>query len=383
MTREIFISRYSPNRTNPEDLEAITVQREELLSSAVESIRTSVLTESKHHLLFVGPRGSGKTHSITLIHHRICKMEDLKPNLRIAWLNEDETSDTLLALLLRIHRTLSFGYPEEFPPESLETILDLTDRDAATDAATDLLLQQLGNRTLFIMLKNLDALFRDMTGIEQKRWRALIQNHPQFCTLATAQRLFNGVSSQDEPFFGFFQITHLHPFKVDDATDLLIKLARLKDDPDLADCINSPRGRARIRALHHLTGGNQRLFIILSDFIDRDSLEELVGPFEELVDEQLTPYYQERLRWLPTLQRKIVEFLCSAHKPMPVKEIARQLFATHPTIAGQLRDLRKMGYVTSNQRGRESLYELSEPLMRLSSQVKDAKGRTPLRLFVS
>ncbi|WP_309379989.1 tetratricopeptide repeat protein [Cerasicoccus frondis] len=376
------ISRFSPNWSDPSALEAITVAREELISKAVDAVHDSSLTKNKHHLLFVGPRGSGKTHLITLVHHRISGMGEVMKKLRIAWLNEDETSDTLLSLLLRVHRALAREYPQEFPADSTEAIYDLSDVNAASDAITKLVLKQLAEHTLLILVENLDAIFAEFNDVEQKRWRALIQNHPHFCTVATAQRLFDGVSDRDAPFFGFFDVHHLKPFSVEHATELLVKVAREKDDAELAVFIASPRGRARIRALHHLTGGNQRLFIILSEFINRKTLEELVRPFEELVDEQLTPYYQERLRWLPTLQRKIVEFLCTIAKPQPVKAISRQLFSSSQTISSQLVSLRRMGYVQSRKRGKESLYELAEPLMRLSHEVKEAKGRTPLRILV-
>ena len=36
----------------------------------------------------------------------------------------------------------------------------------------------------------------------------------------------------------------------------------------------------------------------------RESLDELAGPFEKMADE-LTPYYQERMRWLTPQQRQI------------------------------------------------------------------------------
>src|ERR1039458_3352959 len=101
-----------------------------------------------------------------------------------------------------------------------------------------------------------------------------------------------------------------------------------------------------------------------------------------MVDERLTPYYQERLRWLSPLQRKIVEFLCFRPNPVAVKVIADRLFAEHGTITSQLKKLREMGYVASNPRGRESLYELAEPLMRLSMQVKDTRDHQPLELIV-
>ena len=377
------ISRFSPNWSDPEVLEAITVAREHLISDAVEKVRESALTANKHHLLFIGPRGSGKTHLITIIHHRISKMRDLKSPLCIAWLNEDQTCDSLLSLLLQIHQALSKAHPEFFPASSLEPIYNENDRLDATHKLTELLLKQTGDKTLLILIENLDLLFHEFDEAEQKRWRAFIQDYPIFCTVATGQRLFHGVSNSDAPFYGFFDLNHLKPFSATEAAEMLGKIAKENHDTELRSFIQSNRGRGRTRALHHLTGGNQRLFVILSDFINKDSLDDLVKPFEELVDEQLTPYYQERLRWLPTLQRRIVEFLCSSPKPQPVKAIERHLFVKHQTISSQLADLRKMGYVISKKRGRESLYELAEPLMRLSYEVKEAKGRTPLRLLVN
>jgi tetratricopeptide (TPR) repeat protein len=161
------------------------------------------------------------------------------------------------------------------------------------------------------------------------------------------------------------------------------RIARLNEQPDLLAFLGTPRGYARVRAIHHLSGGNHRLHIVLSDFITRDSLDNLVRPFEAMVDEQLTPYYQERLRWISPQQRKIVEFLCQSAHPVSVKVIAERLFSDHNTITSQLKKLREFGYVTTNARGREARYELAEPLMRLSMQVKTAHDREPLDLLVN
>ena len=45
--------------------------------------------------------------------------------------------------------------------------------------------------------------------------------------------------------------------------------------------------------------------------------------------------------WLSLQQRKIIEFLCTCRQPVPVKEIARRLFISPQTAAGQLGDLRE------------------------------------------
>lgn len=59
-----------------------------------------------------------------------------------------------------------------------------------------------------------------------------------------------------------------------------------------------------------------------------------------------------------------------------------QLLATESTISGQLKKLLEIGYVLRSEAGRESRYELAEPLMRLASEVKEQQRR-PLQLLVS
>jgi tetratricopeptide (TPR) repeat protein len=380
MSPRKFISRFTPSRTDPAALEEIFVQRHDLLDDAVARVRESATTGNKHHLLFVGPRGSGKTNLVTLLFHRIDQQADLRDRLRIAWLNEDETSTTFLDLLLRIYRALGKKYPAEFPLAALDPLYELA-QPAAADRLGELLLSQLGPRPLLVLVENLNELFDSLGDDGQKSWRAFLQNHPVFTLVATAQRLFDGVTRRTSPFFGFFQTEHLRPLTVSEAIGLLEKIAALNADRELGDYLRSRVGRARVRALHHLTGGNHRIYVVLSEFITRESIDQLVGPFESMID-ALTPYYQERIRWLAPLQRKIVEHLCSRARPTPVKDIAKALFATHQTIASQLKALREIGYVESHPRGRESLYELSEPLMRLCVEVKENQQRKPLRLIV-
>jgi tetratricopeptide (TPR) repeat protein len=371
---------FTPSRTSPEILEAILVQRHDLLKDAVERVRESVLTAHKHHLLFVGPRGCGKTHLVSLIVSRLLADGELGDAMRLAWLNEDETSSTLLDLLLKIHAALQKRYPDEYRPDQLLAAYDLP-AQAAQDFVARQLLDALGARTLVIATENLDQLLEGLGDSGQKQLRAFIQENPRLSIVATAQRLVEELSDRIRPFFGFFQTEHLKPLNVDEATQLLRNIARQNHESGVEEFLATSRGRARVKALHHLSGGNHRIYIVLSKFITRDSIDALVGPFMQMVDE-LTPYYQERIRWLPPLQRRIVECLCSSEGTMPVKEIAKRLFATPQTISSQLQALREKGYVEANQRGRESLYEVSEPLMRICVEVKDNHRHQPLRLLV-
>ncbi len=120
--------------------------------------------------------------------------------------------------------------------------------------------------------------------------------------------------------------------------------------------------------------------MIFSEFLTRESLDELQEPFMRMLDD-LTPYYQARMQWLSPQQRKIVEFLSDCRHAVPVKDIAQRCFISHQTASSQLKDLREMGYVTSEAIGRESFYELREPLMRFCLEVKKQRGEA-IRLFV-
>ncbi|QSA99653.1 tetratricopeptide repeat protein [Methylomonas sp. EFPC1] len=380
MSESAFLSVFTPSRTAPEDLEAIFVQRHALLADAVERVRESAGSGHKHHLLFVGPRGTGKSHFLTLLVHRVGLDESLQESLRIAWLNEDETSTTLLELLRRIYLALSKRYPGDYHADDLEPIYDL-EAEAAERLLATLLLEKLAGKTLLVALENLDALFEGLGKAGQQRLRAFIQEHPVMAIVATAQRLVDDVAKRNSTFFGFFQTEMLAMLSVEEAAELLGKIAALNRQDKAAAFLRSPTGRSRVRALHHLSGGNHRVYLVLSQFITGDNINALVEPFAKMVDE-MTPYYQERIRWLPPQQRKIVEFLCSRERPTPVKDMARHLFASQQTISSQLKDLRAKGYVQSAQRGRESLYEIAEPLMRICVEIKENQSPGPLRLLV-
>jgi DNA-binding transcriptional ArsR family regulator len=133
--------------------------------------------------------------------------------------------------------------------------------------------------------------------------------------------------------------------------------------------------------VHYLSGGSPRVYIVFSAFLmTPESLDKLVEPFMEMLD-SLTPYYQDRMKYLSNQQRKIVDFLCDRGGAAPVKQIAKRCFIEQRTVSSQLKDLRDKGYVKTEEIGRESWYELREPLMRFCLEVKKQRNQ-PIRLIV-
>ena len=115
--------------------------------------------------------------------------------------------------------------------------------------------------------------------------------------------------------------------------------------------------------------------VLTSVNVNREIItDNLVAAFEELAEE-LTPYFQERIQSLPPQQARIVQCLCNAHGAMTVKLVAETTFIPERNCSKQLGELKKKYYVTSTKRGKESYYEMAEPIMRLCLEVKTLFSR--------
>lgn len=371
------ISVYTPSNTDPGTLKRIFVQRHRLLEKLVERLARSMTSADKHHALLVGPRGSGKTHLVTLVEHELRGRPGLSGVMRIAWLGEDATIATLVDLAFSVAEQLARAYPDEFPADFRDPVRGLSPDDAA-EATLAAVLERLGERSLVLFMENLERAFAGLGDPGRKRWRAFLQETRKIATLATSQRLFEAVSSREEAFFGFFDIHHLQALSVAEAHELMVRISAEQGKVELTEFLGTSAGRYRVRALHHLAGGNHRLYVMLSEFLTKDSLDDLVEPFD-LLAEELTPYFQSRILALAPQQARVVECLCAASGAMTVKEVAEDTFIAERSCSKQLGELKGKGYVRSHRRGRESFYEVTEPLMRLCLEVKQQRGR-PLRL---
>ena len=377
-------SRYSPGNMDRESLEAVFVGRDDVMEDVLSRAAASIRGRQKHYVLLVGPRGSGKTHLLALAYHRLMASfdaDDTGDSVAIALLNEEEWGvASYLDLIVRILRALA----DEAPQLNAE-IADIYDRFSkdpvdAEAFAVRLLRRHSEGKTLLLLCENLVDLFHGLDDEGQKRWRAAIQEDGNWAIVATTPQLFAALTLQDNPFYGFFTVRALEKIDLDTGIDLLAKKAVHEDKSDLAGFLRTPLGRARARAVHHLAAGNHRAYVVLFDFLDKESLEDLIGPFMHMVDD-LTPYYQDRMRQLAPAQRKIIEFLCLKGTPATVKDISTHCLMSQQTAAKQIGELGTAGFVSRNRSGRNTFCELSEPLMRICIEVKDNKTQH-FRLFV-
>lgn len=382
----ITSSRYSPGNLPGELLERLFVAREPLLRDVLDRIASSLTRGSQYFQLLVGPRGAGKTHLLALLRHRLlteARFVEQRPKLCLAPLNEEEWGvASYLDLLVRVLRAIATQERDDSLRASIDDLHERHTRapERSVAHAEDLLTKHVGKRTLVVLCENLDEILRGIGDEGQKRWRASMQQRKHWNVVATTTALSDALQEHNSPFYNFFHIRQLDRLDLAAATALMRRKAEVDGKHDLAELLDTSMGRARLRAIHHLAGGNSRVYVILSEFLTKDSLDALWPAFLRTIDD-LTPYYQDRIRQLAPAQRKIVECLCQAVHAIRVKDIAGRCLMSQQTAAKQLSELTRLRYVEGRSHGRETFYELTEPLLRICIDVKDNRTRH-LRTFV-
>lgn len=378
-------SKYSPGNMAVEALESLFVARGDLLESTLNAIADTARSVATRYLLLVGPRGAGKTHFTSLLHHQLSagsKFEGVRERSVIAYFNEEEWGiASYLDFLIRILVALDERSDGKLDAQ-LRDIRKLFTQSETTAirAAEEALTEFVGSKRLILICENLNDLLEGLGTKGQQQWRSFTQQNPFWIVFATSPRISDDIQSQKAPFYGQFTIRYLERLRFEEAVELLIRKSKLDRKFELADFLNTATGRARVRAIHHLAGGNPRVYIVLSEFLTRESLDDLFEPFMQMADD-LTPYYQDRLRQLAPRQRKIVEHLSRLSRPAKIKDIAEACLLSQQTASKQIHELAKQGYVLRIKAGRNTYVELTEPLMRICIEIKDNRTKH-LRLFV-
>jgi tetratricopeptide (TPR) repeat protein len=351
----------------------LTTSRRRTAADLLDALRASLSGGASAYFLTTGVRGTGKSHVLAYVQKTLIK----EGHASVFRLSEEErgivTAFDFVVALLR-----AAGCSRE----------DLRRRIAAPEAAArfeqalGLFRETTREAPTLILVENFAAMLANAHEELAAGIRAFLQNHPSISVLASSIGLFAGSSFPDHPFYGFFTMVPLTALSRPEAREYLALLADVDGDPKLAARLSEERGMRRVNAAYDLTGGNHRLLAMLARFLTVDGLNELVQPFVQMVDRELTPYYQQRLDRLSAQQNKILSVIAAHYKgTVTVKELAQDTFLTSQGVSRQLHDLLYDGYVRRAPKGRECGYELAEPLLRLVLDLKEGRGR-PLPIIV-
>ena len=368
MTQHCSILVHHPESMSPRLLSTLLVQHQTLQRQIASRFITGIRRHDQLHILLAGPPGAGKTHITSLICHQLAQHTELQQSLRIVRFGPAEISVGLLSLARTLAQKLTQQAPAQFPPLLHSQTVALPPEQAA-NAILSQIAQQLQQCSLLLVLENLDQHFRGMSDADQKQWRAFLQETRCCSTLATTRTLFPEISDRNQPCFGFFDIHHLPALQPAACQQLVHRICRLRRRKQLLPLLDSPAGRSRLQAATVLLKGNPRAWVLLAQALTSRSLKQLTPLLTHTLD-ALTPVLTQKLYDLSPQQRQLLIGLCDQEGAKTVQQLAATTGVEERCCSRQLGFLREFQLVHAAKRGKESLYDVTDPLLRLGLQPR-------------
>ena len=361
------IGLYRSGVTSPERLRKTSVGREGVLDNAIESLRGSIGRKSKHHMLFIGPRGIGKTHLLSCIADAVRSDETLSASAVVVRFPEESNqtlsfADFLIGLCQILKDVLK---DEPLWTKLFASVQTEEDNARVVDTLVPAIREQNRrcNRTLLIMLENLGEIFtrqiRNKDDIAALRKFLMADNG--CLLLATAPLHFDGITDVGQPFYDFFDIQILESLSFEETVEVIRLNLEWDERRDILETIDDMR--PRLQALYRMTGGNPRLTMMLYELIAHESVAGVQDQFHLLLD-RISPFYQARLHDLPPGQRALLECLASMRdqEKTPAAIAARMRMSQQET-SSLLKRLSDAHYLRSTQHPRDKrsrLYTIRE-----------------------
>jgi tetratricopeptide (TPR) repeat protein len=357
---------YRANITPIERLLKTTVGRQEILDDLIEKLERNAKKRGGQHYLFIGPRGIGKTHFLTLVENAVEQKEKLQNLYTVVRFSEENNRILSFAdILLNIIDILA-EKEQDGEWRKLHQALVESDKDEdIIDAIVPRLRKHVKEtgKTLLLMIENLDSLFTEQMKKEQDihRLRSFLMDSPCAALIGTSPFYFPGLYSNKSPFYDFFDITSLENLTEDETADLIKKNLEWEDRKDILDTFDD--FLPKIYALHTMTGGNPRLTVLLYELIAHDNLLDVKIQFQKLLD-QISPFYQDRLKELAPQERALLETIALMRDtPRTPAAIAGRLRMKPQQISSLLKRMTEAGYLTvlENPKDKRSrIYRIKE-----------------------
>ena len=338
---------FSPGTVDPGELDARTVGRRPLLERLTDRIISAARDGSRPHTLLIGPRGSGKTHTVAVAVHRALSDTATAESVLPLRLPEDALAighyGDLLVELIRPYRPQAGALRTEVI-ELERVILDIAD-----------------GRMVLLVIENLDRVFDAIGESGAGSLRAWIETSTAVSILGTAPALFPGVASRAHPWYGSFIIEELDDLTAAEGAQIIAR------NPALADYVGTPEGLARLESIYEFAGGSPRLWQTLAETADVADLSAL-EPAKAVLLDRLSPAYQQQLWLLPAGEQRLVVELARGPGARTVTDLAAAVGVSNQSAAAALGRLAAARWVDSAKSAigdrRATWYDLTDPLVR-------------------
>jgi tetratricopeptide (TPR) repeat protein len=376
----MFLS-FGAKSVKPEILEKLLVGRQKTVDMLTQQATDIAESGANAQLMLIGNRGMGKTHVLRVLYHRIQPLIQDRKIVVAYFVEEAYDVASYLDFLVRIIKDFVRWY--ETDAELLQqklSILRETPSYRQEELAEQIVANYVADKPLLILTENFDTILEALGKSGQAKLRSWLYRHNRISIMATAQALSPDLGREDRPFYQFFTAIYLKRLSYEDSLELLRSLAQTDQNQATIDHLQG-KGIGQVRAIHDLVKGNHRLLVTFYEFLKADTLAKLSDIFMKTLND-LKPYYETYIRYLPPQQQKIVHYLALAVTPRNGTDIAKDCFIDSKSLSKQLSDLQRshlLDAYTDPADGRNKLYDLSEPLLRISLAIGEhTQGITPL-----
>ncbi|HPO17156.1 MAG TPA: hypothetical protein PLI09_27220 [Candidatus Hydrogenedentes bacterium] len=372
---------YHPQKTRPDDLEAIFVGREPLVNDILARLEEWKPSSSRQHYLIMGRRGIGKTCLLQIIRHRILQSVLSAKCFPIILAEEGYSLGSIACLLLQALEVLS----TEFRDKEVVIMVGQLKHDPDDKKVVDLALDAFRRyhketgKCVLLMIENMNRVldWQMRHGVQTHLLRKILIEEDWLVLIATSPTYVNAITKPDEPLFEFFQIKTLNELTLEEQTLLLNKLAQLEGNTGFSEHV--AEFQSKLHALYHYTGGNPRLSVLLYPLIAHQRFADVQGELVSLLD-SMTPFYHERMNDLAPQEAYVIEQMALMPECCTPTELAKNARMSAKIVRSLLKRLEESGYVRREpRRKKQTIYIIPERFFRIWLQMsysRTLRGRT-------
>jgi len=340
------------------------IVRKSEFERVMDDIRTTDVSSSFQHYVFVGRRGSGKSTLLRRIQAEINIDDTLRVQYEVVNLGEEQSFIyRLYDLWDYVKRELStFGY-------QFEELDFRTYKDDMTSYTKDLHAQIIKalrskNKRLILLLDNIDRILDSRSGnLDAALFRELLINYHDIRIIGGSTFMSEHFWKYDKPFYQFFTIKKLEALSLKEVEELLIHWSEVKQIPSIKDIIKNHPGK--IQSIRMLTDGMPRTMLLFVDMMINRPEQNGYQYLQQIVD-KATPIYQERLGLLSDAQKKVLSELAFIWDAANVEELVPKCNMEGKVISALLNQLTDIRYVEKiKTKNKNNLYRLEERFFNL------------------
>ncbi|WP_158991689.1 hypothetical protein [Mucilaginibacter sp. L196] len=366
---------FGAKSVSPDILERLLIGRERNAEYLFRSIEGIVNNGNNQQILIIGQRGMGKTHLLRILYHR-CQPFIANKQLVVAYFAEEEYGvanyfDFLIRILYALIR---WEVADKSHLEEQLTALQDVSTATQVSFAEKIIEDYMAGKPLLILAENFGDILNAIGSQEQGKLRAWMYKNNRVNIIATSQSISDDFDREDRPFYGFFNLYYLKSLSFKDSLNFLSSLAELDGRLDVVEHLKH-KGRSQVRAVYELVKGNHRLLVTFYEFLKSDTLAKLSNHFIKTIND-LKPYYETFIRYLPPQQQKIVRYIALSRRPQQGTSISKNCFIEQASLSKQLSELirkKLIEPITDQTDKRNKLYDINEPLLRISIEVGEHK----------